>query len=51
VIRATGSYMTVFVVYSIFLVLSLGLFQIYFQRRLAERARLGPGAAVQPSRA
>jgi len=51
VIRATGSYMTVFVVYSIFLVLSVGLFQIYFQRRLAERARLGPGAAVQPSRA
>ncbi|MDQ6832853.1 MAG: MFS transporter [Chloroflexota bacterium] len=51
VIRATDSYMAVFITYSIFLVLSVGMFQIYFQRRLAERARLGLGAAVQPSQA
>ena len=50
-IRATDSYMAVFVIYAIFLVLSVGLFQVYFQRRLAERARLGLDPAVQPSRA
>ncbi|MDQ6604416.1 MAG: MFS transporter [Chloroflexota bacterium] len=50
VIRATDSYAAVFVVYSIFLVLSVGLFQMYFQRRVAERARLGLGAAVRASR-
>lgn len=51
VIRATDSYATVFVLYAVFLVLSVGLFQVYFARRLAERARLGLGPAVQPSRA
>ncbi len=51
VIRATDSYATVFIIYAGFLVLSVGMFQIYFQRRLAERARLGLGPAVQPSRA
>lgn len=51
VIRATNSYATAFVVYAIFLVLSVGLFQLYFQRRVTERARLGLGPAVQPSRA
>ncbi len=51
IIRATDSYATVFVIYSVFLVLSVGLFQIYFQRRVAERAREGIGPAIQPSRA
>lgn len=39
IIRATDSYATVFVIYCVFLVLSVSLFQIYFQRRMAERAR------------
>jgi len=39
VIRATDSYMAVFIIYAIFLLLSVGMFQIYFQRRLIERAR------------
>lgn len=47
VIRATDSYATVFVIYSVFLVLSVGLFQLYFQRRVAERAR--DSAVAQPS--
>jgi len=47
VIRATDSYAAVFVVYSVFLLLSVGTFQIYFQRRVAERARLGLGSAVR----
>lgn len=50
IIRATDSYATVFVIYSVFLVLSIGMFQIYFQKRVAERAREA-AAAVQPSRA
>ncbi len=49
-IRATDSYAAVFVIYAVFLVLSVGLFQVYFTRRLAERARLGIGLAGQPSR-
>jgi MFS family permease len=39
VIHATGSYSFVFTVYGIFLVLSVVLFQIYFRKRVAERAR------------
>ncbi len=50
VIRATDSYAAVFVVYAIFLILSVGVFQIYFQRRVAERARLGLGGTMQASR-
>jgi MFS family permease len=45
-IRATGSYTAVFVIYCIFLVLSVALFQAYFQRRLTERARAAAVAAV-----
>ncbi len=36
-IRATNSYAAVFVIYCVFLVLSVALFQVYFQRRLAAR--------------
>jgi MFS family permease len=50
VIRATDSYSFVFVVYCVFLVLSVGLFQIYFQRRVIERARDAYSAAAFPSR-
>lgn len=48
IIRATDSYAIVFMIYCVFLVLSVGMFQIYFQRRLAARAR---EATPQPSRA
>ncbi|MCA1666408.1 MAG: hypothetical protein LC793_03220, partial [Thermomicrobia bacterium] len=50
VIRAANSYAPVFVIYAVFLVLSVVLFQVYFQRRVTERARLGLGPAAQPSR-
>ena len=50
IIRATDSYASVFVIYCVFLVLSVGLFQIYFQRRVAERAR-DAAIVAQPSRA
>jgi MFS family permease len=39
VIRNTGSYSIVFAVYCVFLVLSVVLFQIYFRKRVTERAR------------
>ncbi|MHB8646252.1 MAG: MFS transporter [Thermomicrobiales bacterium] len=51
VIRATDSYAAVFLIYAVFLVLSVAVFQVYFQRRLAERARLGLSPAGQSSRA
>ena len=38
-IRATDSYAGVFTIYAIFLILSVGTFQVYFRRRVAERAR------------
>jgi MFS family permease len=46
IIHSTGSYSFVFTVYAIFLVLSVVLFQIYFRKRVAERARdLAPATA------
>lgn len=51
IIRATDSYATVFVIYCVFLVLSIGMFQVYFQRRVAERTREAAAAAAQLSRA
>lgn len=39
VIRATNSYAAVFTVYALFLLLSVALFQVYFRRRVTQRAR------------
>lgn len=45
-IRATDSYAAVFVIYCVFLVLSVALFQVYFRRRLTARAREVAAVAV-----
>ncbi|MGI8688817.1 MAG: hypothetical protein ACR2M3_09590 [Thermomicrobiales bacterium] len=49
-VKRTRAGMAVFIIYSIFLVLSVGIFQIYFQHRLAERARLALDPVAQLSR-
>lgn len=51
VIRATNSYRSAFTVYAVFLLLNVVLFQFYYKRRVAQRARERATLPPAPARA